>query len=125
MDIDIAREAIAACRVPGRLQLVHIGDARVWLDAAHNRHAIEALLPGLDALADPFDAILVFTREDRSLEQELALLVPYAREIVYSRGETDAALHAMRQAIEHHPHGSFLVLGSFITVAAILRVYND
>ncbi|WP_018293811.1 bifunctional folylpolyglutamate synthase/dihydrofolate synthase [Mariprofundus ferrooxydans] len=121
MDMDIAREAIAACHVPGRLQPVQVGGARVWLDAAHNRHAIEALLPGLSALADPFDAILVFTREDRSLEQELALLAPYAREIVHSRGETDTALRALRQVIEHYPHGSFLVLGSFITVAAILR----
>jgi len=122
----LARQAIATCRVPGRLQQVQIGSAQVWLDAAHNRHAIEALLPSLSALADPFDAILVFTREDRSLEQELALLAPYAREIIHSRGdaggETHVAVQALQQAVARHPHGTFLVLGSFITVAAILRL---
>jgi len=125
LDPVLARQAIATCRVPGRLQQVEIGTAKVWLDAAHNRHAIEALLPSLSALADPFDAILVFTREDRSLEQELVLLAPYAREIIHSRGdaggETHVAVRALQQAVARHPQGSFLVLGSFITVAAILR----
>jgi len=127
MDLTIARQAIAACRVPGRLQPIQIGTANVWLDAAHNRHAIEALLPSLGALADPFDAILVFTREDRSLEQELVLLAPYAREIIHRRGDaggdTHAAVRALQQSIARNPHGSFLVLGSFITVAAILKAH--
>ena len=64
LDLKQAHRAITHCVIPGRLQHIRIDDANVWLDAAHNRHAIEALLPSLKNLADPFDAILVFTRED-------------------------------------------------------------
>ncbi|TLS75760.1 bifunctional folylpolyglutamate synthase/dihydrofolate synthase [Mariprofundus erugo] len=128
LDLACARQAIAGCRVAGRLQSLQVGAAQVWLDAAHNRHAIEALLPSLPALADPFDAILVFTREDRSLEDELALLSPLAKKVVYRRGDaggdTHAAVTALQQELAAHPGGSFLVLGSFITVAAVLRAYT-
>lgn len=128
IDLAVAHQAIVACSVPGRLQLLQPGHARVWLDAAHNRHAIEALLPSLSALAAPFDAILVFTREDRSLEGELELLAPLTRKIIHRRGDgggdTHAAVAALQQELLAHPHGSFLVLGSFITVAAVLRAYG-
>jgi len=123
MDLSVARQAISACQVPCRLQLMQIGAARVWLDAAHNCHAIKALLPSLRALADPFDAILVFTREDRSLERELGLLEPYARQIVHKRDDTRAAVQALQDAIARRPAGLFLVLGSFLTVAAVLNAY--
>ena len=95
----------------------------VWLDAAHNRHAIEALLPSLKGLADPFDAILVFTREDRSLADVLPLLEPFARELIGGNRPDDTCqpYEALQQAIKNHPSGSFLVLGSFTTVAAILE----
>jgi len=127
LDMATACQAIGACHVPGRLQLIQSGDARIWLDAAHNRHAIEALLPTLPTLADPLDAILVFTREDRSLKSELPLLAPFARHIVYQQGETgdakDTAVSALQAALAQTPDGTFLVLGSFITVAAILRAH--
>jgi len=121
-DLAHARIAIASCQVPGRLQKIEIGDANVWLDAAHNRHAIEALLPSLKALADPFDAILVFTREDRSLDDCLPLLAPFTRSVV-TRCESDAPASALNKQISSYPHGSFLVLGSFITVAEVLRSF--
>jgi len=122
-DLELAKAAIAACRIPGRLQLLNIGDAHVWLDAAHNRHAIEALLPSLPALADPFDAILVLTREDRSLAEETALLAPYCKRVIYKAGGAGAGepTAQLRQLLSTYPQGSLLVLGSFITVAEILR----
>jgi len=122
-DLDKAQAAIAACQVPGRLQQLSINDASIWLDAAHNRHAIEALLPSLTSLADPFDAILVFTREDRTLADAIHLLQPYSRQIIYKTGGAAAGepIEQLRQQLAINPHGSFLVLGSFITVANMLR----
>jgi len=126
VDLAAAHQAILQCRVPGRLQHLSIGLANVWIDAAHNNHAIEALLPSLKSMADPFDAILVFTREDRSLAGVLPLLETYTARLISnddasfsdSEGETPAAILA--QQIEQKPDGRFLVLGSFITVASIL-----
>jgi len=124
-DLDAARYAIIRCNVPGRLQYIHIGSAQIWLDAAHNSHAIEALLPSLPALADPFDAILVFTRQDRSLADALPLLGPFTRQLISNdtspHQTTLLATDALQQAIQQQPTGSFLVLGSFTTVAAILQ----
>jgi len=126
IDLQAARHAICQCKAPGRLQYLHIGQADTWLDAAHNHHAIEALLPSLKALADPFDAILVFTREDRSLCDALALLEPYAKRVISN--DADSSLtpeNALQAAIKCNPNGKFLALGSFTTVAAILRALHS
>jgi len=122
IDLQTARHAICRCEAPGRLQHVHVGQADIWLDAAHNRHAVAALLPSLQILADPFDAILVFTRADRSLEDALALLESYARYVISNDADfTCAPADALQAEIRRKPNGQFLVLGSFTTVAAILR----
>lgn len=124
IDLEKAEAAIRECRVPGRLQHLRLGAANVWLDAAHNDHAVAALLPALKSLADPFDAILVFTREDRSLADSLPLLKPYCRRLVSNNGdqpEAAAPADVLRREIAQQASGSFLVLGSFITIAAILR----
>ncbi len=126
LDLKQAHQAITNCTIPGRLQHIRINSANVWLDAAHNRHAVEALLPSLPGLADPFDAILVFTREDRSLDDALPLLETYTRELISSR-HPDVAKQpekALQQTIKNNPGGSFLVIGSFITVAAVLRRFT-
>lgn len=119
-DLAEAKAAISTCHIPGRLQKIKIGNAGIWLDAAHNRHAVEALLPSLKELADPFDAILIFTREDRSLDDCLPLLAPFTRSLI-TRLESDTPHAALNEQLTQHPQGSFLVLGSFITVAEILR----
>ncbi|GAV20153.1 dihydrofolate synthase / folylpolyglutamate synthase [Mariprofundus micogutta] len=121
-DLNKAKAAIADCKVPGRLEKINIGQASVWLDAAHNRHAIEAILPSLASLADPFDAILVFTREDRSLADEIALLEPYGKQVIYKSGAAGEgqSISLLHQQLAAQPNGSFLLLGSFITVAEIL-----
>ncbi len=124
IDPATARDAIARCSVPGRLQHLRMGRADIWLDAAHNRHAVEALLPSLKNLADPFDAILVFTREDRSLADCLDLLAPYGNRIISNdqiRQKTLSPAATLQAEIGHHRQGKFLVLGSFTTVAAILK----
>ncbi len=117
--------AIAETRLPGRLQPVKWGGRTLWLDAAHNRHAIQALLPCLPGLADPFDAILVFTRQDRDLSDALPLLRPFSRRIVaqhHASGQADATYDCLQDALEAEvatgTRGSFLVLGSFTSVAA-------
>jgi len=121
-----ARKGIISCQLPGRLQKINIGRANIWLDAAHNRHAIEALLPSLRGLADPFDAILVFTRQDRSLKDALSMLRPYTKRLISNSDAeqndyTELPAAALQKEIRTTPSGNFLVLGSFTTVAAILR----
>ncbi len=126
IDLPAARHALCQCKAPGRLQYERAGQADVWLDAAHNRHAIESLLPSLKALADPFDAILVFTREDRSLDDSLELLAPYTIRLVTRHDDASLTpLRALQTEITRNPSGKFLALGSFTTVAAILRTLRS
>ena len=126
VDLKKARKGIISCQLPGRLQKINIGRANIWLDAAHNHHAIEALLPSLRGLADPFDAILVFTRQDRSLKDALSMLRPYTKRLISNDnikqgGDANIPVAALQAETRRTPAGNFLVLGSFTTVAAILR----
>lgn len=124
LDLQQARRAIAATHVPGRLQHVAWGGKHLWLDAGHNLHAVRALLPTLPQLADPFDAILVFTRADRDLSAAMPLLRPYTRRLIGAVGDCDAVYADVAAALAHELAGGngerFLVLGSFTTVAAAL-----
>ncbi|MDQ7012075.1 MAG: Mur ligase family protein [Mariprofundaceae bacterium] len=121
-DPSLLTQAIAGTAIPGRLQHVCWHGCDVWLDAAHNPHAVEALLPSLPDLADPFDAIMVFTREDRDLSTATAWLRPLARRLVGGQGGLDAHYPDVATALEAErnirPKGRFLLLGSFTTVAA-------
>jgi len=126
-DINVAQQAIAQTVVPGRLQKIQHGRQCFWLDAAHNLHAVQSLLPSLPALADPFDVIFVFPRADRDLAPALPLLRPYARRLVGPpryRGGCDATYACVEDALAAEiadAGGRFLVLGSFTTVAAASR----
>jgi len=134
LDLITAQQAIAHCRIAGRLQHLHINAANIWLDAAHNYHAVEALLPSLPALLDSvdanaFDAILVFTRSDRSLRAILARLKTYSVQVISNDDPAQghaitSAAAALQHELERHPQGNFLVLGSFTTVAAILEQHT-
>jgi len=131
LDPATAKQAIAQCHIAGRLQHLHINAANIWLDAAHNYHAVEALLPSLPALLDSvdanaFDAILVFTRSDRSLRAILARLKTYTARLISNDDpaqghQTASAAIVLQHELQLHPQGNFLVLGSFTTVAAILE----
>ncbi len=120
-----AAAAIEATTVAGRMQKVMIDKATLWLDAAHNRHAIEALLPLLPTLASPLDAIVIAPREDRDLTPAIALLTPFANRVLYEQKHLDqhqdAIRTAMHETIKPNPEGHYLLLGSFQNVAAMLR----
>lgn len=125
VDPRLACRAIAATEVPGRLQCVIWGGRHIWLDAAHNLHAVRALLPTLPELAEPFDAIFVFTRPDRDLSAGMRLLRPHARRLVgppASSGICDVTYSDVPAALANElaakTRGHFLLLGSFTTVAA-------
>jgi len=117
-DKETLKNAVTQAVAPGRLQYFQHQQAHIWLDAAHNRHAIEALLPSLPALANPFDAILVYTREDRSLKAELDLLRPFTKQII-DQNTISLPEQALQKVLKDNPSARVLVLGSFITVAAI------
>jgi dihydrofolate synthase/folylpolyglutamate synthase len=112
-----ALAAIADVALPGRLQPRHWGGRRVWLDAAHNMHAIEALLPSLRALA-PFAAILVLTRQDRDLSDAAPLLRPLTRHLVIGRGnDAEAVVRELEAHVASGEAGDVLVMGSFVTLS--------
>jgi len=123
-DLPAMMSAIANTQVPGRLQHILWNRCDLWLDAAHNMHAVQALLPSLPDLADPFDAILVFTRGDRDLTEALPLLRPLTRRLVAQNNQAgccDANYDDLRDALEAEVEGraggTFLVLGSFTSLA--------
>ncbi|MDQ6954311.1 MAG: bifunctional folylpolyglutamate synthase/dihydrofolate synthase [Mariprofundaceae bacterium] len=122
----VLKNAVTQAIAPARLQYIQYQQTHIWLDAAHNRHAIKALLPTLPALASPFDAVLVYTREDRSLLNALDLLRPFSRLLISNRGEgIDVVCQTPEQALVHmlkkQPRARILLLGSFTSVAAALR----
>jgi len=124
--INNAKLAIEQTDIPGRLQRIQVGRATIWLDAAHNAHAIKALLPTLPTLAEPLTSILIFTREDRDLSDSLHLLRPFTRRLAgESSHGLDACYTSVADALKAElalcPDGNFLVLGSFTSVAAALE----
>ncbi|MDQ6962282.1 MAG: Mur ligase family protein [Mariprofundaceae bacterium] len=113
LDLQLAKQAIQATKVYGRLQKVQYGQANIWLDAAHNGHAIMALLESLKDLADPFDVIFCFSREDRDLSEHWPALAQYTKKLV-----NHADVKCIEDALALHlkSKGNYLVLGSFVTV---------
>lgn len=124
LDLALCAQAIESCQVPGRLQEIKRHDFQFWLDAAHNAHATQALMPELAKLA-PFDVIFVCTREDRDLSSELAALAVYATKLVVMTGHQPYRYTSVAEALtaEVNPRagGKFLILGSFITLAEFHR----
>jgi len=119
---ELAR-AISATELPGRLQRIEWEGRRIWLDAAHNMHALRATLPVLSELA-PFEAILVFTREDRDLSEAAPLLSPLTRRLVMGGGSSSGSepLEAvLERTVASRSEGRFLVMGSFLTMQAAAR----
>jgi len=119
--VEQVRQAVESTVVPGRLQKVQFGDATLWLDAAHNRHAVEALLPTIKELN--LDIIFVFTREDRDLRECLPLFRQCAKRVVgvdaslFDAGYS-TVIEALSSELGENPAGTHLVLGSFLTVSA-------
>ncbi len=122
-----ADASIMQTTIVGRLQEVRYGEAKLLLDAAHNRHAVEALLPYLMQQA-LFDAILVYTRDDRDLCDCFSLLKPCGRLLLSDRMGADVCIDTVEGALQHvleqQPQARILVLGSFLTVASCLRLLD-
>jgi folylpolyglutamate synthase/dihydropteroate synthase len=97
------------------------------LDAAHNAHAIQALLPTLQQMP-PFDVIFLATREDRDLSDCLALLQPLAQKVVRLTGDKPhdcpSLTHALDAEVGAYQGGRFLVLGSFLTLNETLNWFD-
>ncbi|MDX8411915.1 MAG: Mur ligase family protein [Mariprofundaceae bacterium] len=117
IDTKAVVQAIAETRLAGRMQLFRLDDCRIWLDVAHNRHAIEAVARSCAAMNEYFEAIFVFTREDRSLDDALPLLSPLCRRLITRNADPNIET-ALTREMGSTPSGSFLILGSFITIAA-------
>ncbi len=123
IDAHLAKEAMAKLEIEGRLQTHTFKKHTFVLDAAHNEHAVLALLPAL-AKMDAFDVIFVATREDRNLSEVLDKLEPYASRLVARTGEMSDFVHirqVLDDEISQYEAGRFLVLGSFITIAETLN----
>jgi len=125
--IEVARQAIEATAVQGRLQKAQFGEATIWLDAAHNHHAVEALLPTMKKL--DLDTIFVFTREDRDLRECIPLFRQCAKRVAGADASVfDAGYSSVTEALSaelgERPTGNHLVLGSFLTVSAALGWIN-
>ncbi|MDX8390056.1 MAG: Mur ligase family protein [Mariprofundaceae bacterium] len=133
IDLKKVMSAIAETRITGRLQFIRYKGHALWLDAAHNLHAIQSLLPSLKSLADPFDVIFIFSREDRDLSEAIPLLRPYTHKIVADyayESVVDVCYASIRSALdvylaEGSPPCRFLVLGSFVTVAQAERWFSE
>jgi len=119
-----ARAAVTATLVMGRMQPVAYGAATLWLDAAHNMHAIEALLPWLAVRPDPFEVILLCPREDRDLSAAVPLLRPYARRVLHQQVPLHEHRKRVREVVEsvvdNNVSSDYLLLGSFQSLAAML-----
>jgi len=112
-----ALAAIAVSMIPGRLQRLAWGKRHIWLDAGHNLHAVETLLPSLRSLCERFEAIIVLTRADRDLSAAAPLLRPLTRHLLIGRGNDRATVfRTLEEHIATRDEGDFLVMGSFITI---------
>ncbi len=125
-DMDVAEciRGISKTLVAGRLEHVQHQGHDFWLDAAHNQHAIHALLPALARFSTPFDVIFLCTRPDRDLSSCIKLLNPYAFEVIALTGQAEHPFINVKDALMAEvplvEGGQFLVLGSFVTLGETL-----
>lgn len=125
LDMPQCKQAIVQTQVVGRMQQVRYQTHHFYLDAAHNSHAVQALLPMLSSLAYTFDTIILCTRQDRDLSECVPWLKPFTHKMVVMTGhgahEYATVSDALTVETEAIVSGRFLVLGSFITLGEVLR----
>jgi len=124
MHLNKSKRAIGNLHIQGRMQCIQHGKHTFYLDAAHNEHAVQALLPTLSGMQPQFDVIIVCTREDRNLSDCLPWLEKMTDKIIGMTGDDTyqyptigEALTVETQAIKA---GKFLILGSFVTLGKVL-----
>ncbi|MDQ6950965.1 MAG: bifunctional folylpolyglutamate synthase/dihydrofolate synthase [Mariprofundales bacterium] len=112
--------ATLAAQLDGRLACYRLAGTTVWLDAAHNAHGVAAVV---DWVRERMDVVLIYTREDRSLAESLPQLRRIADTVIGQSGDgldhhLPTVCDGLAWAQCHAPGGRWLVLGSFLTVAA-------
>ncbi len=123
IDLTRAKDAMTGLNITGRLQPLMFQKHSFVLDAAHNEHAVQALLPTLQQM-EPFDIIFVATREDRDLSHILDDLQACSTRLIALTGDRqdeEHIQHALQAEVSKFEAGHFLVLGSFVTLAKTLR----
>ncbi len=127
LDITKAEHSIQHALISGRLEQVQHQGHTFILDAAHNEHAIQALLPTLKDM-QRFDVIFLATREDRDLSGCVARLEAYAGKVVVMTGLKPYIYQSITEALDAevvaYPQGRFLVLGSFLTLNETLSWFK-
>jgi len=92
LDIDVVRAAFAAVRSPGRLEAVRSAPT-ILIDAAHNRHGMQAALA---AVGEAFDfrrlVAVVAMLADKDAPAMLELLEPVVDEVVVTQNTSSRAL---------------------------------
>ncbi|MDQ7002052.1 MAG: Mur ligase family protein [Ghiorsea sp.] len=125
LDLTQCLQVLKQTTIVGRLQVCAYLQHTFWLDAAHNTHAVDALLPTLSSLTHRFDVIILCTRDDRDLSDCVPKLKPLAHKMVVMTGDADYAYPSIEAALATETtrltSGRFLILGSFMTLGAVLR----
>jgi len=125
LKLEVCRVAIAQTVVAGRMQHIRAANHVFWLDAAHNEHAVQALLPTLESFGRPFDVVVLCSRPDRDLSRCVPWLRPFARHMVVMTGDSPYPYDHICQALDAETRkrnsAHFLILGSFVTLGAVMR----
>jgi len=123
-----AKASITSASIAGRLEVVQFQGHTFILDAAHNEHAIQALMPTLQAMPQ-FDVVFLATREDRDLSHCVDQLALYADKVVVMTGEQPYIYPSLSDAldaeVQRYIQGRFLVLGSFLTLHESLSWFKS
>ncbi len=123
IDLNKSKQVIGNLHIQGRMQCVAQGQHTFYLDAAHNEHAIQTLLPTLADMG-AFDCIVLATRYDRDLSMCKADLQQYTKQIIMMTGQHKHDYLSIEEALTNEVSpfkaARILVLGSFITLSKTL-----
>jgi len=122
LDLSACLQALKQTNIAGRMQVVSYLGHKFFLDAAHNSHAIEALLPTLAGFGQMFDVMILCTREDRDLTDCVPKLKPFTHNMVVMTGQRHdyaSVEEALDVEVKAITSGRFLILGSFVTLGLV------
>ena len=87
----VAEEALRACRLPARVEIVS-DSPLVVIDGAHTEASARALRQVLDALARTKGRFVLSVSAGKDLAQILAALLPHASEVIVTRADPHRSL---------------------------------
>jgi len=123
LDMKKVRRSVGQMHMSGRLETIkYAGGYSFCLDAAHNPHAIEALLEHFKRLGSYFDVLILCYRDDRDLSGFKADLQVFAKQVLlYAGSDEDMKAQVasiLNEKIQKEECESFMLMGSFITLSA-------